>query len=131
MDAELFGKVIRSIQFFEGRDTGDWPLESAHYEGSIGLDKGGTLTRTGLKRAIQALYDTGSFSDIAVSAVPVDDGVQVQFHLRLSTYFNRFFISKGVDLGGRSPAEAIGLPVGERFPDEKLEETRQSVLKYM
>jgi outer membrane protein insertion porin family len=125
-DAELFGKTIRSIQY-----DADRPLERARYDRSIGLKPGDILTRTGLKAAIQALYDTGSFSEIAAAAVPEGDGVQLEFHLRFCTYFSRFFVSKNTDLGGRSPYEAMALPIGERFTAQKLEEARQAVLAYM
>lgn len=125
-DAALFGRTIRSIQY-----EADRPLERSHYDRSIGLKPGDTLTRTGLKSAIQALYDTGSFSGIIVSAIPEGDGVQLQFHLSLSAFFNRFFISNNVDLGGRALTEVIPLPVGERFSAQKLEEARQAVLTYM
>lgn len=125
-DAELFGKTIRSIQY-----AADRPLERARYDRSIGLKPGDILTRTGLKAAIQALYDTGSFSEIAAAAVPEGDGVQLEFRLLLSTYFSRFFISNNVDLGGRLSYDVMALPVGERFSAQKLEEARQAVLAYM
>jgi outer membrane protein insertion porin family len=125
-DAELFGKTIRSIEY-----DADRPLERARYDRSIGLKPGDILTRTGLKAAIQALYDTGSFSEIAAAAVPEGDGVQLEFHLRFSTYFSRFFISNNVDLAGRFPYEVMALPIGERCTVQKLEEARQAVLGYM
>ncbi len=125
-DAALFGKTIRSVQY-----EADRPLDRSHYDRSIGLKPGDTLTRTGVKSAIQALYDTGSFSAIAVSAIPEGDGVQLRFRLTLSVLFNHFFISNNVDLGGRALTEAIPLPVGERFSTQKLEEARQAILNYM
>ncbi len=127
---ELFGKTIRTIEFLE-IDT-HRPLDRTRYDRIIGLRAGhDKLTQTGLKNAIQALYDAGSVSDISISGEPDGDEIRLQFHLRLSTYFNRFQISKGVDLGGRSAVEAIGLPVGERFSFLKLEEARQLVLRFM
>jgi outer membrane protein insertion porin family len=125
-DADVFGKAIRSIQY-----DADRPLQRARYDRSIGLKPGDILTRTGLKAAIQALYGTGSFSDIAVDALPEGDGVQLEFRLRFSTYFSRFFFSKNVNLGGRSRSEVTALPIGERFTSQRLEEARQAVLAYM
>jgi outer membrane protein assembly complex protein YaeT len=125
-DADWFGKVIRTIEY-----AADGPLDRSHYDHCIGLKPGDTLTRTGLKAAIQALYDTGNFSDIAAEASTESDGVQLQFRLVLSTYFDRFIVPRSVDLAGRSPAEAMALPVGERFSAQKLEEASQAVLKYM
>ena len=129
-DTEYFGKMIGKIEFLEA--DSHRPLEHSRYDRSIGLQEGrDRLSRTGLKGAIQALYDTGSFSDISVSAQPDSDGVRLQFQVRLSTYFNRFRFSKGVDLEGRAPAEAIPLPVGKRFTLEELEKARQEVVQYM
>ena len=128
-DAELFGKVIRRIEF---REETNQPLQVVHYDRSIGLKPGtGVLTRTGLKGAIQALYDTGSFSEIAADAEADGDGVLLRFQVRLSTYFNRFILPGSVDLGGRSPSEVMPLPAGERFTGEKLEAARLAVLNYM
>ena len=128
--AELFGKTIRKIEYLEV-DT-NRPLDRTRYDRIVGLKEGrDKLTQTGLKNAIQVLYDAGSVSDISISAEPDGDEIRLQFHLRLSTYFNRFQISKGVDLGGRSVVEAVGLPVGERFSFSKLEEARQLVLRLL
>ncbi len=125
-DASLFGKTIRSVEY-----DADRTLERSHYDRSIGLKPGDTLTRTGIKRAIQALYDTGNFSSIAVAATLEGDGVQLRFRLTLSALFNHFLISSNVDLGGRALTEVIPLPVGERFSAQKLEDARQAVMNYM
>jgi outer membrane protein insertion porin family len=129
-ETDLFGRTIRKIEVVEA-DSG-LPLEPSRYGRIIGLKEGSAkLTRAGLKNAIQALYDAGIVSDISVSGTPDDDSVTLVFQVRLSSYFNLFHVSKGVDLGGLSAAEAIGLPVGERFSAAKLEDARQSVLGFM
>jgi len=125
-DAALFGKVIRSIRY-----ESDQPLERSRYDRTIDLQPGMPLTRSALKSSIQALYDTGSFSEIAVSAEPEEDGVRLIFQLRLNLFFNRFFLKGSVDLGGRYPSEAIALPVGEHYSPQKLEEASQAVVSYM
>ncbi len=125
-EAEYFGKVIRSIQY-----DADRPLVREHYDRCIGLKPGDILTRTGLKAAIQGLYDTGSFSEIAADATPEGDGVRLLFRLRLCIYFNLFHIQGDVDLGGRLPSEAMALPTGERFSNEMLEAARKAVLQYV
>jgi outer membrane protein assembly factor BamA len=129
-DANALGKIIMQIEFLD-QDT-QWLLAHARYYDCTGLVEGrDRLTRTGLKAAVQALFDTGSFSDVAVTAVPHGSDIKLRFHLRLSTYFNRFFLTKGIDLGGKSAADAIGLPVGVRFSEGALEEARRAVQQYM
>ncbi len=127
---DLFGRTIRKIEFLEIESNR--PLDHTLYDRIVGLKEGrDKLTQTGLKSAIQALYDAGIVSDISISGEPDGDEVLLQFRMRPSTYFNRFQISKGVDLGGRSVVEAIGLPVGDRFSFTRVEEARQSVLKFL
>jgi outer membrane protein assembly factor BamA len=124
--AELYGKPIRSIGF-----SADQALEPNHYAPFIGIKPGDLLTRTGVKGAIQFLYETGRFAQIFVEAFPENDGVSLQFKLRFNYYFNRFSIEGDVDLKGRSISEWVRLPVGERFTEEKLEQARQAVAGFM
>jgi len=125
-ETALFGKPIRAIDY-----RADLPLERSRYDQVIGLKPGDELTRTGVKKALQALYDTGRFSMMSAQASPDGDGVALSFCLRLNYYFNRFTIEGKVDLRGRAPWEAMPLPVGERYTNEGLEEARQAVLKYL
>jgi outer membrane protein assembly complex protein YaeT len=125
-DAVYFGKVVRSIHY-----DADTPIDPSHYDPYLGIRPGDVLTRTTLKAAIQSLYDTGRFSNIVVDAVLEEGGVILHFKLRLNYYFNEFSVEGKVDLNGRSPSEVMSLPVGERFTSDKLEEARQTMLKYM
>ena len=121
-----FGKTIRSIDY-----EADRPLDRSHYDPYLGLRPGDPLTRTGVKRAIQSLYETGRFSQISVDAREDDGGVRVVFRLASNYYFNAFTLQGEVNLRGRAPWEVIPLPVGERFTADKLEAAREAVLKYL
>ena len=125
-DSVYFGKVIRSIHY-----DGDRPIDPSHYEPYLGIRPGDVLTRTVLKSAIQSLYETGRFSSIVVDAVLQEGGVTIRFKVRLNYYFNEFSVEGKVDLNGRSASEVMSLPVGERFTSDKLEEARQTMLKYL
>ncbi len=125
-DSAYFGKVIRSIRY-----RADGPLDRSRYDPYLPLKTGDTLTRSGVKEAIQILYNMGRFSQITVSAEFEDEGVNLQFNLLLNYYFNEFHLVGDVDLGGRSSWEVIPLPVGERFSQERLEDAREAVLKYL
>jgi outer membrane protein insertion porin family len=126
MDPSLFGKPILRVEY-----SSDIPLNRAHYDPYIGIKAGDPLTRTGVKKAIQFLYDCGRFSRIAAEAFPEDSAVIVRFDLKHNYYFNRFFLEGKVDLKGRYLWELVSLPAGSRFTEEKLEESRQSVLSFM
>jgi outer membrane protein insertion porin family len=121
-----FGKTIQSIEF-----SSDVPLDRAHYDPYLGIKPGDLLTRTGVKSAIQFLYSCGRFSSISVEALPTGDGVHLLFRLRHNYYFNRFSIDGDVDLKGRSLWECVSLPTGQRITEERLEQSRQAVLKLM
>jgi outer membrane protein assembly factor BamA len=54
--SDLFGKIIQRIEF-----SSDLPLNRSHYDPYIGIKPGEELTRTGVKRAIQFLYESGRF----------------------------------------------------------------------
>jgi outer membrane protein insertion porin family len=125
-DSALFGKAIRSITF-----SSDLPLDRSHYDPYLGIRPGDVLTRTGVKGAIQFLYACGRFSHVSVDAVPDGDAVDIQFILRHNYYFNKFSVEGDVDLKGRSLWEWVILPIGQRFTEEKLEESRQAVLGFM
>src|SRR5437762_6410300 len=122
-DSAYYGKVIRSVNY-----RADSPLDRSHYDLYLPLKPGDTLTRSGVKSAIQALYEMGRFSQVAVSAAAAEDGDKLEFQLLLNYYFNDFQVAGDIDLGERSPTEVIPLPVGERFSDDRLEEAREAVL---
>ncbi len=118
----LFGKVIYSVTFNQSIDT---------KRIDPGIKRGDILTRERVKAAIQSLYNSGRFSSIAVETFPDQDGVRVQFNLRLNYYFNRFSISGNVDLGGRTLWETLNLPTGQPFTNRALEQVRQEVQDYI
>ena len=125
LETHIFGKVIHSIHC-----SADKPVERSHYDSLLGIKAGDILTRTAVKDAIQALYNTRSFSQIEVNAWEEDGGVRVQFDLRFNYYFNDFSVEGKMDLGGRSLRYIVDLPIGERYTTERLEQVRQAILNY-
>ncbi len=126
VQAGPFGGVIRAVDY-----DADGPLVRDHYDPMIGLKPGDVLTRTGVRSAIQRLYDTHRFSSIAVDAVPMAEGVQVILRLRFSYYFNDFSVRGDLDMAGRTLTDLVGLPVGERFTRDRLEESRKAVIEFL
>jgi outer membrane protein insertion porin family len=122
----FFGKTIRRIDF-----AADMTLDRSHFDPYLGIKPGEKLTQTAVKGAIQFLYETGRFSEIKVEASLGEDGVNILFKLHDNYYFNRFSIIGNVDLKDRSLRELVALPVGQRFTDEKLEDSRRAVLKFL
>lgn len=125
-DLALFGKKIGQISF-----SSDLPLDRSHYDPYLGIKSGDLLTRTGVKAAIQSLYDSGRFSQILVDASPSGELVNICFDLRHNYYFNRFSLEGDIKFRGRSLWEVVSLPIGQRFTKEKLEDSKQKVLKFI
>jgi outer membrane protein insertion porin family len=126
-DSALFGRPVQTIEI----KSEDLPLDRSHYDPYLGIKTGDPLTRTAVKEAIQFFYDCGRFSQVDVEAFPEGNGVLLRFNLRQNYYFNKFSIQGNVDLKGRSLWEWSSMPIGQRFTEEKLEESRQAVLKFM
>jgi outer membrane protein insertion porin family len=125
-DSTLLGKPIRTIAI-----ASDLPLDRSHYDPYLGIKTGDPMTRTAVKGAIQFFYECGRFSKVGAEALPEGDGVLLRFNLRHNYYFNKFSIEGPVDLKGRSLWEWTSLPIGQRFTEEMLEESRQAVLKFL
>ncbi|MEJ2245278.1 MAG: outer membrane protein assembly factor BamA [Acidobacteriota bacterium] len=125
-DETYFGKRIHSIEY-----SVEPSLDRAHYDPYLGIHPGDLLTRSALKRGIQSLYDSGRFSSVAVEAIPKGEGIILSFKLQHNYYFNNFFLEGDVDLKGRSLWEWVSLPVGERYTEAGLEDSRRTVLVFM
>ncbi len=125
-EPSLFGGTVGSIDY-----SADFLIDRSHYDPYIGIKPGDRLTRTALKGAIQSLYDSGRFSSIVVQTEAREDGICLLFELKLNYYFNKFSIAGDVDLKGRSLWEWVPLPVGKRYTEERLEESRQIVQNFL
>jgi|WetSurMetagenome_2_1015567.scaffolds.fasta_scaffold05872_2 outer membrane protein insertion porin family len=125
-DPGLFGRNIHDLTF-----SSDVPLNRSHYDPYLGIKRGDVLTRTGVKKAIQSLYESGRFSRILVEVAPAGASVDVCFNVRHNYYFSKIMLEGDFDLKDRSLWELVSLPIGQRFSREKLEASRQDVLKFI
>src|SRR5437588_1065632 len=76
------GQRIASIEF----DPADQPLTSAELTRALPLKRGSVFHERDLRQAIQNLFATGRFSDLAVDAKQSGDGVALRF-LTKRAYF--------------------------------------------
>lgn len=125
-ETSCFGKKILSIEY-----SAESPVNRAHYDPYIGLQPGDVLTRTGLKGAIQSLYDSGRFSSITAESFAEDGGVRLRFVVEHNYYFNKFILEDDLDLKSRPLWEWVSLPVGKRFTYGRLLESRKAVLDFI
>ncbi len=121
-----FGQVIRGVEY-----QSDRPVVREHLDPLLPLKPGDMLTRTALKQAIQALYDTGRFARIEVGSQPQEDGIRLVFRLSYNLYFNRFAITGDLNLGNRLPSELVSLPVGQAFRPARLQAAQEEVERYL
>lgn len=122
----FFGNTVAGIDY-----SSDYAFDRSHYDPHIGILPGDLLTRSALKRAIQAFHDSGRFSSVVVHAAEEAGGVRLRFELKHNYYFNKFSLEGDVDLKGRSLWELVSLPVGERFSEERLEKSLRNVRDFM
>ncbi len=113
------GKPISEIYF----EPAEQPLTRDQLGLAIGLRPKDILTEDALRRAIERLYATGRFEDIALDATEENGGVQLTFQTK-----PRFFLSRIAVTGVPEPpnpaqlASATGLSLGDPFLDEDLEQ---------
>lgn len=95
-DSELFeaamkyeGQRIASIQF----EPADQPLTSAELARALPLKRGSVFHERDLRQAIQNLFATGRFSDLAVDAQESGDGVALRFVTKRAYFVGRVIIS--------------------------------------
>jgi outer membrane protein insertion porin family len=83
------GQPIASIQF----EPADQPLTPAELNRALPLKPGSAFHQRDLQQAIQNLFATGRFSDLAVDAKPSDEGVALRFLTKRAYFVGRVVIS--------------------------------------
>ena len=124
--ADLEGRTIVSIVAVPAAQ----PLLQTEFDQRLGLRIGTPLSLAQVRAAIDSLYATGRYHDIAVDAEPSGAGVE----LRIVTEFN-YFVS-GVDIGGAAdpPSKeqlrtATKLELGGLFTEDLLEPAAVNLLE--
>ena len=124
----LEGRMIVGIQF----DPTDQPLPKAELERLLPFSIGTPLKLSDVRIAIQKLYDTGRYADVAVSGEAVGPGTSggtsgggsgVAIHI--ATRFNFFVSSVSIDGASEPPTKgqlmtAAKLELGTLFEDKQL-----------
>jgi outer membrane protein insertion porin family len=121
---EFENKRITDIQFLPVQ-----PLDPADLARALPFQKGDPLRADDVASAIDNLFASGRFEDIAVEAEPSGDGVLVRFHTQLTSFFG------GLKVEGQIPhppnrtqiAGAAGLTLGAPFRNEDLTAAQNAV----
>src|SRR5262249_4482648 len=113
------GRTILRVEF--SPLISDQPLPAEELDRRLGLHPNSPLHLPDIKKAIENLYATGRYSDIAIESQSQADGVA----LRVVTDYN-YFISR-VSIEGESdppnrdqPAAATKLELGAPFTDSQM-----------
>jgi len=124
MDFE--GRVIGRIEF----DPPEQPLPRAELERRLPFHTGSTLHRADIQTAIQSLYDTGRFADIAVDGRMENGAVALRIETQL-TYFVSGITFQGVpeppNKGQLTTATKFEL--GAPFADSSLPQASENVVE--
>ncbi len=117
-------KRIAEIQFSPVQ-----PLDAADLARALPFQKGDLLHADDVASAIDKLFASGRFEDIAVEVEPSGDGVVVRFVTKLTSFFG------GLKVEGQIPhppnrtqiASATDLTLGAPFRDEDLTKAQDAV----
>jgi outer membrane protein insertion porin family len=122
--SQFEGQRIVDVQF-----SSPQPLDPADLAGAQPLKPGEPLRAADVSHAIDGLFATGRFEDIAVEVEPASDGVRVRFVTKNATFIG------GVSLEGNimeSPnrgqlTSAANLSLGVPFHDEDITKAIESI----
>jgi outer membrane protein insertion porin family len=104
--SEYEGKPITAILFDPPRQ----PLPDAQLRELLPIQVGQPFKESGIPGAIQRLYSTGEYLDVAVDASPADGGVTLRFITTAA-----FFVGKVVVLGAAEPPSTAQLETATRL----------------
>lgn len=118
-DETLEGKQISVVQF----DPGGQPLPRDELNRLIAVHPGDVYQLASMRAAIQKLYSTGRYTDIAVDASPDGDRIAIRF---ITT--KAYFIGRIASEGSPDPPNpgqlvtASKLPLGARFAEPAMQQ---------
>lgn len=95
------GRKIAAIRFQPGLQ----PLPAAQLQSVLPIRVGSTYNSEAIRHAIQSLYATGEYTDIAVDATPEKDGIAITFITKQATFVGRVSVSGAADPPGNGQLE--------------------------
>src|SRR3954453_6738026 len=111
---QYYGTRVSSLALAGAESQADLELLPIH--------PGDTLSVENVRAAIQALYDTGRYSQVEVDATPTDkSATSLIFRVRPNSFFSTFRLEPE-DLIDRPLSSYVRLPFGEKFTTPRLDE---------
>ena len=122
------GKSIVDVQFSTPQ-----PLDAADLAKAQPLKKGQLLHAEDVAHAIDGLFATGRFADIAVEAEPAGDGVLIRFVTKNVVFVGGVSIEgKLMDAPSHGQAwQAANLPMGMAFREEDVTHAVESLQRLL
>jgi outer membrane protein assembly complex protein YaeT len=118
------GRRISLIQF----DPPTQPLPMAELNGLLPFKIGDALRMADVSAAIQRLYATGRYSDVAVDASPVGDGVALRFVTKLNYFIGGVSVEGAPDPPNAGQlVTAAKLPLGAEYADNDLRQAIENL----
>jgi outer membrane protein insertion porin family len=122
---EYEGKQVTAILF----DPPQQPIPDARLKELLPIRIGQPLRTSDIPAALQQLYSTGEYLDIAVDASPADGGVALRFLTRAT-----FFVGRVVVQGAAEPPTAAQLETATRlqlgapYSADDIQQARRNIL---
>src|SRR5262245_46630773 len=119
----LFPTIIYGQQQYYGTRVSSISLTGPSVQAdlnTIPLRRGEIITIDNVRAAIQALYDTGRYSYVEVSATPEASGTRLEFVVRPHFFFTTIRLVPE-DLLRRPLSSLLRLPYGEKFSQNAVD----------
>jgi len=122
---EYAGRTITSISF----DPPAQPLADAQLLDMLPIKAGQPLTSAGIEGALQRLYSTGEYEDIAVEANTAGEGVALRFITRPAFFLARVAVSGASEPPTDAQLEtATRLQLGARYSERDITQAKVNLL---
>ncbi len=129
--------AVAVAQSFEGQ-----PIISLEVNSRVGmtLEALSRLTgiRTGIpysgkaiRQSLDSLYATGLFTDVVVDVAPIEGGVAVVYQFTEKTFLADLRIKGNRVFWSRTLTEAMGLPIGEEFTEERWKNAITRLINFL
>src|SRR5581483_3909945 len=120
----LEGRRIAAIRF----DPALQPLPDAELVSLLPVKVGDAYSAAGIRQAIQKLYATGEYTDVAVDATEEKDGLALRFITSAATFVGRVSVRGAAEPPGDGELETLSrLDVGAEYAPQDVQQALENL----
>ena len=123
--SDFEGKQITSVAFDPARQ----PVADSRLRELVPTKAGQPFKASDVEAALQALYSTGEYVDIAVDATPADGGVALRYITRFQAFIGRVAVIGADGPPTRAQLQtATRLQLGAPYSEDDVQKARENIL---